>query len=116
MNLLAELGSAFLLGLLTPLGAVRVLPLHAGFLVYLAGRLPATEVRRRTRLHGRPRGIVTSVIGGVSPIAFGLPFVIPCSPLFIAALFARTVSAADFAENILRFLFFGIGLPPLAGR
>ncbi len=172
MNLLAELGSAFVLGLLTPLGAVCALPLYPGFLAYLAGQLPASEVHRRTIfLFGLivTGGVVvfmvavgllfttvlevslTSVIGIVSPIAFGvllvislllifnvdigrfLPkarspvgknpwlsaavyglffgaIVIPCNPLFIAALFTRTVSAADFAENILRFLFFGIGI------
>ena len=172
MNLLAELGSAFVLGLLTPLGAVCVLPLYPGFLAYLAGQLPASEVHRRTIfLFGLivTGGVVvfmvavgllfttvlevslTSVIGIVSPIAFGILFVIslllifnvdigrflpkarspvgrnpwlsaavyglffgaiviPCNPLFIAALFTRTVSAADFAENILRFLFFGIGI------
>ncbi len=172
MNLLAELGSAFVLGLLTPLGAVCVLPLYPGFLVYLTGQLPAARVGRRTIfLFGLivTGGVIvfmvavgfvfttvlevslTSVIGIVSPIAFGVLFVIslllifnvdigrflprarspvgrnpwlsaavyglffgaiviPCNPLFIAALFTRTVSAADFAENILRFLFFGIGI------
>jgi cytochrome c-type biogenesis protein len=94
---------------------------------------------------------LTNVIGAVSPIAFGILFVIsillifnvdvgrflpkahmrvtknprlsallygfffgaivvPCNPLFIAALFTRTISALDFLENILRFLFFGMGI------
>jgi cytochrome c-type biogenesis protein len=171
-SLLAELGSAFVLGLLTPLGAVCVLPLYPGFLVYLAGQMSETEVHRRTIfLFGLviTAGVIvfmvvlgvifttvlqvslTSVIGVLSPIAFavllvislllifdvdigrflpkartpirrnpwlsaalyGLFFgaiVVPCNPLFIAALFTRTVSAADFAENVLRFLFFGIGI------
>ena len=94
---------------------------------------------------------LTRVIGIVSPIAYGLLFVIsvllifnvdvgkylprgrvpiaknpwlgaflygfffgaiviPCNPLFIAVLFTRTISAIGFTENLLRFLFFGIGI------
>lgn len=171
-SLLAELGSAFVLGLLTPLGAVCVLPLYPGFLVYLSGQLSGTEVRRRTIfLFGLviTAGVVifmvavglvfttvlqvslTGAIGIISPIAFGLlllislllifdvdigrfiprartplkrnpwlsaglyglffgAIVVPCNPLFIAALFTRTISAAEFAANILQFLFFGLGV------
>lgn len=36
--------------------------------------------------------------------------VIPCNPLFIAALFARSLSVANFFLNILNFLFFGVGI------
>ncbi len=36
--------------------------------------------------------------------------VIPCNPLFIAVLFTRTVSTIDFLGNLLRFLFFGVGM------
>jgi cytochrome c-type biogenesis protein len=36
--------------------------------------------------------------------------VLPCNPLFIAALFARTISAMSFMENILSFFFFGAGM------
>lgn len=36
--------------------------------------------------------------------------VIPCNPLFIAALFTRTVSTIDFVTNLLNFLAFGIGI------
>ncbi len=36
--------------------------------------------------------------------------VVPCNPLFIAALFARTLSAFSFIGNILSFLAFGIGM------
>lgn len=35
---------------------------------------------------------------------------VPCNPGFIALLFARAVSTAGFLENVLRFLFFGIGI------
>ncbi|MFQ5826337.1 MAG: cytochrome c biogenesis protein CcdA [Dehalococcoidia bacterium] len=173
MALLSELGAAFVLGLLTPLGAVCVLPLYPGFLVYLSNRLSgADEASRKTILFLGliiTSGVIlfmsllglvfttvlqvslTSVIGIVSPIAFGIlivislflifdvdvgrflpqthapvtrnpwlsafvfgfffgAIVVPCNPLFIAALFARTVSAAGFLENVLRFLFFGIGI------
>ncbi len=172
MNVLAEIGQAFVLGLLTPLGAVCVLPLYPGFLVYLAGQLPSTRVHRYTMLlFGLivTGGVIVfmvaiglifttilevslqGVIGIVSPIAFGVLFVIslllifdvdigrflpkvrspvgknpwisaavyglffgaiviPCNPLFIAALFTQTVSAGDFAANMLSFLFFGIGI------
>jgi cytochrome c-type biogenesis protein len=36
--------------------------------------------------------------------------VIPCNPLFIAALFTRAVTATDFLFNLLQFLFFGLGI------
>ena len=36
MEVLGGLGEAFLLGLATPLGAVCVLPIYPGFLVYLS--------------------------------------------------------------------------------
>ena len=172
MELLSELGAAFVLGLLTPLGAVCVLPLYPGFLVYLTNQLPGKELGRTTIIFFGlviTSGVIlfmfilglifttilkvslTNIIGIVSPIAFGvllvislllifnidvgryLPkahaptarnpwvsafsfgfffgaIVVPCNPLFIAALFARTISAVGFLENILRFLFFGIGI------
>lgn len=171
-GLFSELGTAFVLGLLTPLGAVCVLPLYPGFLVYLSGQLSGRESGRKTIvlfaliitsgviLFMLVLGLVfttilqvslTNVIGIVSPIAFGIlliislllifdldvgrflprartpivrnpwlsaftfglffgPIVVPCNPLLIAALFARTASAIGFMENILRFLFFGLGI------
>lgn len=36
--------------------------------------------------------------------------VIPCNPLFIAALFAGSLSATGFAANMLSFVFFGVGM------
>ncbi len=36
--------------------------------------------------------------------------VVPCNPLFIAALFARTISTIGFLSNVLNFLSFGIGM------
>lgn len=172
MEALAELGTAFVLGLLTPLGAICVLPLYPGFLVYLTGQLSGKEPGKATIiLFGLiiTSGVIlfmlllglifttilkvslTNIIGIVSPIAFGIllvislllifnidvgrflpkahapiarspwisaflfgfffgAIVVPCNPLFIAALFARTISAVDYLENVLRFLFFGVGI------
>jgi cytochrome c-type biogenesis protein len=172
MELVSELGAAFVLGLLTPLGAVCVLPLYPGFLVYLTSQISGKEPGRATiilfglvitagvTLFMLVLGIIfttilqvslTNIIGIVSPIAFGLLFaislllifnvdvgrflpkahapmtrnpwfsafffgfffgaiVVPCNPLFIAALFTRTISAVGFLENLLRFLFFGFGI------
>jgi cytochrome c-type biogenesis protein len=36
--------------------------------------------------------------------------VVPCNPTFIAVLFTRTLSTINFIENILNFVFFGIGM------
>jgi cytochrome c-type biogenesis protein len=36
--------------------------------------------------------------------------VIPCNPLLIAALFVKSVTITSFAQNILSFIFFGIGI------
>ncbi len=172
MELLSELGAAFVLGLLTPLGAVCVLPLYPGFLVYLTSQLSGRQPGRATIvLFGliimsgvivfmMALGLIfttilevslTGVIGIVSPVAFGVllaislllifnvdigryiprapipatrnpwvsafffgfffgAIVVPCNPLFIAALFTRTVVAISFLLNVLRFLFFGIGI------
>ncbi|MCK4965813.1 cytochrome C biogenesis protein [bacterium] len=45
--------------------------------------------------------------------AYGFFFgaiVLPCNPLFIAALFARTLSGLSFIENMIRFISFGTGM------
>lgn len=172
MDLISELGAAFVLGLLTPLGAVCVLPLYPGFLVYLTSQLSGKEPGRTTIIFFGiiiTAGVIlfmvilglifttilqvslTNVISIVSPIAFGIllvislllifnvdvgrllpkahiptarnpwvsafffgfffgAIVVPCNPLFIAVLFTRTISTVGFLENILRFLFFGIGI------
>ena len=172
MELLADLGETFILGLLTPLGAVCVLPLYPGFLAYLANQLSGKQASRKTFIYFGlivSSGVIlfmtllglifstvlevslTNVVGIISPIAFGILFIIslllifnvdigrflpkarapvgknpltsafifgfffgaivvPCNPAFIAVLFARTISAVDLLTNVLRFLFFGIGL------
>ena len=172
VSILTDLSTSFILGLLTPLTAICVLPLYPGFLVYLSSQLSGKETNRRLPvLFGLiiTSGVIffmfllglvfttfleislTKVIGIVSPIAFvilfvigillifdvdagrffpranipraGNPFlsafiygfffgaiVVPCNPLFIAALFTKTVLSSNFISNILNFLFFGLGI------
>ena len=182
MELLAVLWEAFLLGLATPLGAVCVLPIYPGFLVYLSAQVSGERTGRKTIfllgliittgviLFMFLMGLIfttllevslTSIVQIISPIAFGvllvislilivigirslvtgvntdiwrfLPkgrapmarnpwisaflygfffgaIVVPCNPGFIAILFARAVSTVDFAQNISRFLLFGVGV------
>ena len=97
MTLLADLAESFVLGVLTPLGAVCVLPLYPGFLAYLSSRLSGEVANRRTILQiglSVTLGVIafmfliglvfttilqvslTQVIGIVSPIAFGLLIVL----------------------------------------
>jgi cytochrome c-type biogenesis protein len=103
MAFLADLGESFVLGVLTPLGAVCVLPLYPGFLAYLANRLGGREAGRRTILLialSVTGGVIafmvllgllfttilqvslTRVIGVVSPIAFGILVVLSLLLLF----------------------------------
>lgn len=182
MELLVNLWEAFFLGLATPLGAVCVLPIYPGFLVYLSSRVQSWEAGKKTILlfgiiivsgviiFMLLLGLVfttilqvslTGIVDIVSPIAFAIllvislilivtsvisfitgrsidiwkflpkgrtkmvsnpwataflygfffgAIVVPCNPGFIAILFARAVSTVDFAQNILRFLLFGIGV------
>jgi cytochrome c-type biogenesis protein len=160
---------SFILGLLTPLGAVCVLPLYPGFIAYLANR---NEERRASTialgllvtlgvlLFMFLLGLIfttalkvslTKVIGIISPIAFiilavisiflifdinigrffpqahapvfespyssafiyGFFFgaiVIPCNPLFIAALFTRAIVQTSFIVNMANFVSFGLGI------
>lgn len=167
-----DLFSSFMLGLLTPLTAVCVLPLYPGFLVYLTSKLSQNPQNNRLPIF---LGIIislgvmlfmflfglifttilqvslTKVIGIVSPIAFSIlglisillifnvdigkflpkikspvaqnpvlsaltfgfffgAIVIPCNPLFIAALFAKTIVSSGFLVNMLHFVMFGAGI------
>ena len=90
MALLANIVTSFILGLLTPLTAVCVLPLYPGFLAFLSNKFSGKESRRTFFLFGLTilSGIIifmillglifttvlqkslTNVIGIVSPIAF----------------------------------------------
>ncbi|MAG91164.1 cytochrome C biogenesis protein [Candidatus Woesearchaeota archaeon] len=102
-GLFADIGASFVLGILTPLTAVCVLPLYPGFLTYLANKLGGESSDRKTyALFGLIAtlgviafmlliGIVfttlfqaslTNVINIVSPIAFGILFVISLLLIF----------------------------------
>jgi cytochrome c-type biogenesis protein len=103
MELLADLGETFVLGLLTPLGAVCVLPLYPGFLAYLANQLSGKQASRKTFIYFGliiSSGVIlfmtllglvfstilevslTNVIQVVSPIAFGILFMISLLLIF----------------------------------
>jgi len=167
----ADFFSSFVLGLLTPLTAVCVLPLYPGFLAYLANKLGEKAEKKLLFFFGLVvvlgvmvfmfllglifttilESSLTSVIGIISPIAFGIlgiislllifnydlgkffpqvhapvlknplfsafvfgfffgAIVIPCNPLFIAALFTKAISSMGFLENMANFLAFGVGI------
>lgn len=167
-----DISAAFVLGLLTPLTAVCVLPLYPAFLVYLSSKLYGDSSKGKLFSLGLlvVAGVIlfmfllglifttilevslTSVIGIISPIAFVLlaiisillifnvdlgkflpkyspsvqrgPYlsaflfgfffgaiVVPCNPLFIAALFTKILySGTEFVTNFLSFLSFGLGI------
>ena len=121
MQLLGVLWEAFLLGLATPLGAVCVLPIYPGFLVYLSSRVSEKETSRKTIfLFGIiiSSGVVlfmfllglifttilevslTGVVEIVSPIAFGILLIIS-----LILIFTGIVSiVSDIEINIWKFL------------
>jgi cytochrome c-type biogenesis protein len=97
MGLLGIVWEAFLLGLVTPLGAVCVLPIYPGFLVYLSSQVSGETASRKTIfLFGViiSAGVIifmfllglvfttileislTNVVGIISPIAFGILLII----------------------------------------
>ena len=96
--------NSFILGLLTPLTAVCVLPLYPGFLAYLSNQFSSDEkgIRRRYAMFGFiiSLGVIlfmlllglifttilqvslTNVIGIISPIAFGILAIISMFLIF----------------------------------
>lgn len=171
--MISDVFTAFWLGVLTPLTAVCVLPLYPAFISYLSNK--SSSRGGSSHMVGKLSlmvvlGVVsfmfilgflftflfqvslTSVIGVVSPVAFGflallsvvlifdvdlsrfLPHVnvksvsgrpllnaflygfffgavvVPCNPLFIAALFARVTTALTFGSSLLSFVAFGFGI------
>ena len=121
MELIAVLWEAFLLGLATPLGAVCVLPIYPGFLVYLSTQVSGEQTSRKTIflfgviittgviLFMFLMGLVfttllevslTSIVQIVSPIAFGILLVI--SLILIVTSIRSLITGADI--NIWRFL------------
>ncbi len=93
---------AFILGLLTPLTAACVLPLYPGFLAYLSNQLSGKEDKKTLALFGIviTSGVLvfmflvglvfttvlqtslTNVVSAVSPIAFGILFLISLILIF----------------------------------
>ncbi len=121
MELLAVLWEAFLLGLATPLGAVCVLPIYPGFLVYLSTQVSGEQTGRKTIfLFGLiiTTGVIlfmflmglvfttllevslTSIVQIVSPIAFGILLVI--SLILIVIGIRSLITGVD--TDIWRFL------------
>ncbi len=121
MELLGILWEAFFLGLATPLGAVCVLPIYPGFLVYLSSQISGKETSRKTIfLFGViiSSGVIifmlllgvvftpiletslTSVVQIISPIAFSILLVI--SLVLIVTGILALVSNIDV--DIWRFL------------
>lgn len=96
VSFLTDVGTSFVLGLLTPLTAVCVLPLYPGFLTFITSQLGAGSTRKTYALIGAiiTLGVIlfmillglvfttlfqaslTNVVGVISPIAFGILFVI----------------------------------------
>ena len=97
VSFLTDVGTSYILGLLTPLTALCVLPLYPGFLAYLATQIGASkESKKLLALFGVivTLGVIlfmgllglifttffqkslTTVIGIVSPIAFGILLII----------------------------------------
>ncbi|PIN99830.1 cytochrome C biogenesis protein [archaeon CG10_big_fil_rev_8_21_14_0_10_43_11] len=173
---IADVLAAFVLGVLTPLTAVCVLPLYPAFLSYLASTFsPGHRKKKNDKNSIALFGVIvslgviafmslvglvfttilqvslTNVIGIISPLAFvvlliisvllifdidvskyaphlqaprvkntflraflfGFFFgaiVIPCNPLFIAALFTRAITVIGFVTNVLTFIAFGFGI------
>jgi cytochrome c-type biogenesis protein len=105
--------ASFVLGLLTPLGAVCVLPLYPGFIAFLSNKFTGEESKKMFVMFGLVvvSGIIafmlalglifttilqtslTSVINVVSPIAFGLLGVISLMLIF----------NVDFGKYLPRF-------------
>lgn len=99
---LTNLWISFAAGLLAPLTAVCVLPLYPGFLAYLSNRLTGKESKRSVMYLGVVAGLgvissmlliglifsfllqesLTKVIGIISPIAFGILFVVSILLIF----------------------------------
>ena len=93
---IADIGSAFVLGLLTPLGAACVLPLVPAFLVYINSQISKDESKKSLVFIGLLvssgitlfmllvglvftlllRKSLSSVISVVSPFAFGILMIV----------------------------------------
>jgi len=134
MSLLVDILSSFVLGLLSPLTAVCVLPLYPGFLAFLSNRFSGKENRKTFVLFGLIilSGIIvfmtllgvifttllqkslTNVIGIVSPIAFGILGLVSLALIFdfdlsrfIPKANVQTVSKSPLKSAFIFGFFFG---------
>lgn len=99
---LLQVSLTLIIGIVSPIafGFLIILSLGLIFDVDLAKYLP------RGRAPKAKNPYLTAFLYG---FFFGA-IVVPCQPAFIAALFAIAVSSPDFLVNMLRFLFFGLGI------
>lgn len=101
-SFLLEISLTQVIGIISPI-AFGVLVIISIFLIFnfdIGKYLPSSKVPRFKNPF-------------LSAFFFGVFFgaiVVPCNPLFIAALFARGLSVSGFSLSILNFLFFGLGM------
>lgn len=131
LEILSSISTAFVLGLLTPLTAACVLPLYPGFLAYLSNQLSGKESDKKTiALFGViiTFGVIlfmfllglvfttilqvslTTVIGVVSPISFGILVVISLVLIFdidIGRFLPKTKVPTSTKNPWLRAFSFG---------
>ena len=135
VNIFTDLGVSFVLGVLTPLTAVCILPLYPAFLTYLSNQLSGKSSDRKTyALFGliAVAGVVTfmlliglvfttilqtsltAVVTIVSPIAFGILFIISLLLIFnvdfskfIPAAHAPKISKNPLVSAFTFGFFFG---------
>lgn len=134
MSLTAAVASSFVLGLLTPLTAVCVLPLYPGFLAFLSNRFSGKESRKTFFLFGLTiligilifmvlLGLIfttilqkslTNVIAIVSPIAFTVLGLISLALIsnidlsrFFPKLNIKTVNKSPLKSAFIFGFFFG---------
>ena len=133
-----NLSISFIAGLLAPLGAVCVIPLYPGFLAYLSTQLKGKEDKKTYVMLGviTTLGIIlsmflfglifakflasslTSAIGIISPIAFGLLAIISIFLLFnydfgnlIPKMNAPVLKSPIFSSLVFGLFFGAIVLP-----
>ncbi len=135
---IVDILASFVLGLLTPLTAVCVLPLYPGFLAYLANQFHGKATRKQYALLGLviTLGVIlfmfllgilfttvwqislTNIIGIVSPIAFGILTIISILLIldvdwgrFLLKTRVKTTKNPLFSALIYGFFFGAIVIP-----
>jgi len=131
MSLIADVLSSFVLGLLTPLTAVCVLPLYSGFLAFLANKIDPEDknAKKSYAMFGLliTLGVIifmlllglifttilqkslTSVIGIISPIAFGILGIISILLIFDVdfSAFLPKIKTKQAKNPVLNALLYG---------